>query len=260
MAGHGTEGFDRSVERVGGVESVVHAIGSGPAVVYFHGGGTFHGFEWARDWAADFRVILPHHPNFGESGDAGFASIGDYAAHYVRLFDAMGLERFHLAGASMGGLLAAEYAARDPGRVDRMVLVSPAGLAADDVAMPDFAGLTHADMPALLVHDPAFLAPFWPAEPSPEWQALRMREAVAAARLREDPRATDARLRAQLAGLTAPVLLLWGDDDRILPTPLLREWKRALPHAETAVIAGGHLLLDESPAARGRALEFLLGS
>ncbi|MEI9852200.1 MAG: hypothetical protein WDN24_16605 [Sphingomonas sp.] len=33
------------------------------------------------------------------------------------------------------------------------------------------------------------------------------------------------------------MLLLWGDDDRILPTPLLREWKRALPHAETAVIA-----------------------
>ncbi len=94
------------------------------------------------------------------------------------------------------------------GPVDRMVLVSPAGLAADDVAMPDFAGLTHADMPALLVHDPAFLAPFWPAEPSPEWQALRMREAVAAARLREDPRGdrrTPARAarRADRAGAAA---------------------------------------------------------
>jgi pimeloyl-ACP methyl ester carboxylesterase len=257
---YSTAGFDRAIERADGIESVIYAIGDGPAVVYFHGGGTFHGFEWARDWAHRFRVILPHHPNFGESGDADFASIGDYAAHYTRLFAAMGLDRFHLVGASMGGMLAADYAARDPARVDRLVLVSPAGLVSRDVPMPDFAGVAPADFPAMFVRDPAFIAPFWPADPPPAWQARRAREGQAAARTREDPQAADARLRAELTGITAPTLLLWGDHDRIVPPALIDEWKRALPHAELAMIEeGGHLLLDESVPARERAFAFLTG-
>jgi pimeloyl-ACP methyl ester carboxylesterase len=256
--GYSTDGFDRTVARVDGIDTVIYAIGNGPPVVYFHGGGTFHGFEWARDWGPGFRVILPHHPNFGESGDADFASIDDYAAHYARLFAAIGLDRFHLVGASMGGMLAAEYAALDPASIDRLVLVSPAGLISEAVAMPDFAKVEPAALPAMFVRDPAFIAPFWPTEPSPEWQALRMREAIAAARTREDPAGADGRLRAELRGLTTPTLLLWGEGDRILPVPLIDEWKHALPHAESAVIAsGGHLLLDESLPARQRAHDFL---
>jgi pimeloyl-ACP methyl ester carboxylesterase len=258
MTGYSTEEFERTVVRVDGIDSVIYAIGSGPAVVYFHGGGTFHGLEWARDWAGDFRVVLPHHPNFGESGDADLASIGDYAAHYVRLFAAIGLERFHLVGASMGGMLAADYAVRDPGRVDRLVLVSPAGLISESVEMPDFAKVPPAAFPAMFVRDPAFIAPFWPADPSPEWRALRAREGAAAARTREDPAVADARLRSELSGLTAPTLLLWGEDDRILPMGLIEEWKRALPDAGTAIIeGGGHLLLDESVPARQAAYDFL---
>ncbi|MEI9852199.1 MAG: hypothetical protein WDN24_16600 [Sphingomonas sp.] len=103
MAGHGTEGFDRSVERVGGVESVVHAIGSGPAVSISTAAAPSTASNGRATGRRNFRVILPHHPNFGESGDAGFASIGDYAAHYVRLFDAMGLERFHLRARRWAG-------------------------------------------------------------------------------------------------------------------------------------------------------------
>jgi len=257
---YSTAGFQRSVIRVGGVASVVYAIGAGPVVVYFHGGGTYHGFEWARDWASRFRIVLPHHPNFGESGDADFATLGDYAAHYVRLLDALELTRFHLVGASMGGALAVEYAAREPARVDRLVLVSPAGLSAPGVPPPDFSAVAPQDLPALFVHDPKFIEPFWPRAPGPEFRALRAREDAAAWRTRQDAPAGEARLRALLRGLRAPTLLLWGDDDRILPVALLREWSREQPAATIAIIPqGGHLLLDESPAARMLARDFLLG-
>ncbi len=96
---YSTEGFDRIVHRVDGVESVTYAIGDGAPLVYFHGGGTFHGFEWVRSLADGFRVYCPYHPNFGESGDADFDSMADYVMHYEMLFPALGLETFHLAGA-----------------------------------------------------------------------------------------------------------------------------------------------------------------
>jgi pimeloyl-ACP methyl ester carboxylesterase len=257
---YSTAGFQRSVIRVDGVTCVVYAIGAGPTVVYFHGGGTFHGFEWARDWADRFRVVLPYHPNFGESGDADFATLGDYTAHNVRLLEALGLARFHLVGASMGGALAVEYAACRPACVERLVLVSPAGLSAPGVPPPDFSAVAPQDLPALFVHDPKFIEPFWPRAPGPEFRALRAREDAAALRTRQGAATGEARMRALVRGLRAPTLLLWGDDDRILPVALLREWSREQPAATVAIIPqGGHLLLDESLVARVLARDFLLG-
>src|SRR3569833_1687459 len=99
---YSTAGFDRSVHRIDGIESVVYAIGEGPPVVYFHGGGTFHGFEWAREFADKFRMILPPPPGFGESGDADFTGLDDYLLLYYMLFAALKLEQFDLIVASMG--------------------------------------------------------------------------------------------------------------------------------------------------------------
>jgi pimeloyl-ACP methyl ester carboxylesterase len=256
---YSTAGFERSVVEVDGVRCVIYAIGAGPTVVYFHGGGTHHGFEWAREWASAFRIVFPYHPNFGESGEADFSSFADYAAFHVRLLDRLGLERFHLVGASMGGGIAVEYASRAAAKVERLALVTPAGLAAEGVAPPDFSHLAPQDVPAQFVHDPKFIEPFWPREPHPAFLELRAREGPAAARLRENGAAVDARMRARLADLRMPTLIVWGDDDRVLWPALLPEWKRALPHAQSALIPdGAHLLLDESRAARDRLRVFLL--
>ena len=247
---YSTAGFDRIVHRVEGVEAVTYAIGEGEPLVYFHGGGTFHGFEWARALASEFRVFCPYHPNFGESGDAAFDGIGDYVSHYELLFPALGLDTFHLAGASMGGHMAARYAAANPGDIDKLVLNSPAGLISEHAAMPDFGKVAPADLPKMFVSDPAWIEPFWPADPSPEWLAVRQRESAAAFASREDIAATDRALRDGLKGFDRPTLLLWGEADRIVPLGFAQDWQQVLPHAELKVIpGGGHLLLDEFPAA-----------
>src|SRR5688572_29764849 len=94
---YSTQGFGWHVTSVNGISHVWWEIGEGMPCVYFHGGGTFHGFDWARDWAGKFRMIVPHHPNFGESQDAeNVKSVGDYVAHYQAFFAAIGLTRFHL--------------------------------------------------------------------------------------------------------------------------------------------------------------------
>jgi pimeloyl-ACP methyl ester carboxylesterase len=262
MSGRGfsTEGFERIVHRVEGIETVTYAIGEGTPLVYFHGGGTFHGFEWVRTLAGEFRVYCPYHPGFGESGDGGFAGIGDYVSHYELLFPALGLDTFHLSGASMGGHMAARYAAANPGDIERLVLISPAGLDSKHVSMPDFSTVAPQDVPKMLVADPEWIAPFWPADPSPEWAALRAREFEAALASREDPAATDRALRQALKGFDRPTLLLWGEADRIVPLGYAREWQELLPQARLEVIPGGsHLLLDEFPEAVEALRRFLTG-
>lgn len=247
---YSTAGFERIVHRIEGVETVTYAIGDGAPLVYFHGGGTFHGFEWARALAGEFRIYCPYHPNFGESAEADFAGIGDYVAHYELLFPALGLDSFHLSGASMGGHMAARYAAANPLDVEKLVLVSPAGLDSERASMPDFSQIAPHDIPGMFVTDPLWLAPYWPAEPSAEWQAVRAREAAAAFASREDLAATGHLLRAGLKGFDRPTLLLWGEDDRVVPLGYAQDWQDLLPQAELAVIPGGsHLLLDEFPAA-----------
>ncbi|MEO6151549.1 MAG: alpha/beta hydrolase [Croceibacterium sp.] len=255
---YSTDGFDRIVHRVEGVEAVTYAIGNGAPLVYFHGGGTFHGFEWVRPLANRFRVYCPYHPNFGESGDADFSGIGDYVSHYELLFPALGLDTFHLAGASMGGHMAARYAAAHPHDIDKLALVSPAGLKSDAATIPDWSKIAPADVAPMFVADPMWIAPFWPATPSGEWVALRERESGAAMASREDTDATDRALRHGLGAFDRPTLLLWGADDRVVPLAFADAWRAVLPHAQLEVIPGGsHLLLDEFPSAVAALRRFL---
>lgn len=255
---YSTEGFERIVRRVDGVESVIYAIGDGEPLVYFHGGGTFHGFEWVRPLADGFRIYCPYHPNFGESADADFDSMADYVAHYEMLFPSLGLDKFHLSGASMGGHMAARYAMANPEEIDRLVLISPGGMLSPKTSLPNFAALTQAEIGKLFVSDPKWVEPYWPEHPSPEWQAMRDREQSAAFRNRDDAVAVDKILREGLVGFDRPTLLLWGELDKIVPLPISEEWRKALPHARLEVIpGGGHLLPDEFPAAVAALRSFL---
>jgi pimeloyl-ACP methyl ester carboxylesterase len=257
---YSTEGFKRTKWRIDGVDAAVYEIGSGEPVVYFHGGGTYHGFEGARDLADSFRVIVPIHPGFGESGDADFSSIDDYLLHYEMLFAGLDLDTVHLIGASMGGHMAARYAGQQRHEVGRLILVSPAGLKSERAAIPDWTKIAPSEQRNMFVADLAWLDPFWPAEPDADWLALRQREGGMAMRTREDTELTDRKLREALAGFDHPTLLLWGEDDKVVPTGFIPDWQELLPAAEVAVIPrGGHLLLDEFAQARQAAKDFLLG-
>jgi pimeloyl-ACP methyl ester carboxylesterase len=102
----------------------------------------------------------------------------------------------------------------------------------------------------MFVADPLWIAPFWPSTPSAEWVALRQRESGAAMASREDVAETDQALRKGLKGFDRPTLLLWGENDRVVPLAFAQEWQAVLPHAELRVVPGGsHLLLDEFPPA-----------
>lgn len=255
MTAYSTAGFERLELTIAGVRAVAYAAGSGPDLVYLHGGGTFHGFEFAREWIPHFRVLLPYHPGFGESADApSIDSLEGRVRHCLALFDALRLTSFHLVGASFGGRLAAEFAISHPDRVRRLVLVAPGGIATPAFPQPDFSRIAYHDWPAYFTHDPDIIRPYWPKEPDEEFLAARAREAQAVRRVALSE-GLDAR---RLTRIRAPTLLIWGKEDRMVPAGNAQEWRVRIPSSTVRVIDhAGHLLLDESPAARAAIAEFL---
>ena len=105
----------------------VHGEAAGPPLLLVTGmGGSCRGWLALQvpDFAPRHRTVIYDHRGVGESGDPGGAfSSADLADDAAALLDALSIERAHVLGAFMGGMVAQELALRHPDRVDRLVLV-----------------------------------------------------------------------------------------------------------------------------------------
>jgi pimeloyl-ACP methyl ester carboxylesterase len=252
-------GFDRAEYDINGIRTVVHSIGSGPVLVFLHGTGTFTGFEAARRWAEKRRVVIPYHPGFGDSGDAdGLDTIEDYVLHYMDLFDRLGADGFDLAGFSLGGWLAAEYAIRQPERLRRLALIAPVGLVVAAAPAPDLFKIAPQELPAYLAHDPAAALRYFPKQPDPAFDARIGREMTGLAKLIGDHPQGNPKLARWLHRIRVPTLVLWGANDRLRPTAQSDAWLALLPEGRAEIVpATGHLVLEETSAAATIVAEFL---
>lgn len=254
------EGFDRDEYTINGVKTVVYSAGQGQPVVYFHGGGTFHGIDFSRDWLDRFKIICPFHPGFGESADAPHMdSINDYILHYLDLFDELGLKQFNLIGISLGGWLAAEFAIAHGHRLRKLVLLAPGGLNVPEYPPIDFSTVPPEEVLTYLVHDFDILKPYLPKndQDAEAFGADRMREGQSLGRMAPaGPRSP--KLEHWLHRITTPTLLLWGNNDRVLPAGQAEKWMKLLPNARLELLDSiGHLILDESRPARKIVADFL---
>ena len=125
---------------VNGRPTVILHCGEGPPFVYLHStlGESLMWLPFYQAWAKQFRVFVPTHPGFGKSG--GFDEIDtieDMAFHYVELFDALGLGDVILGGVSLGGWIAAEFAARWPERVQKLWISGAPGMWVEEQPLPD---------------------------------------------------------------------------------------------------------------------------
>lgn len=107
-------------------------------LVFLHGSGG-HLEAYARNvgpLSEHFRVIAIDLMGHGYSSrpDRDY-HIADYCTHVRDVLDALGLQRVHLAGESLGAWIAAAFAARHPERVERLVLNTPAGLTCNEPAL-----------------------------------------------------------------------------------------------------------------------------
>lgn len=143
------EGLDYSIryEQIGRWRTRVLEYGNGAPFVIMHGtGGHLEAFtKNLRALGERHRVVLYDLPGHGWTTTTETdLEIDDYMQHLLGLMDAVGIERAHLSGESLGGWVAVKFAARYPERVDRMVLNTPGGTMATPEVMERIRSLSQA--------------------------------------------------------------------------------------------------------------------
>ncbi|HET9784933.1 MAG TPA: alpha/beta hydrolase [Terriglobales bacterium] len=261
---------------------VYERLGSGPDVIFLHGL-----LGCAAQWHAAAAGLAGRHtcwllelPGISASTGGGRANyaLAGLSAWLEQAVEALALEGFDLVGSSWGGAIALAFAAGATGRgaLRRLALVAPAhplwtpnrgqrlmlrplaaraGAWLGAHASPDI----HRQLLARCYGDPARLA----AAAVADYTAVLHQRGLGAAvgGYGRHWRRDHAWLRAQLAAITAPTLLLWGERDAVVPAASAPALRDALPGARLEVLAGlGHLPFAEDPAAFDRALgPFLAG-
>jgi pimeloyl-ACP methyl ester carboxylesterase len=264
----------RSVECHGRQVSYVE-MGSGPPVVLIHGlsGCWQNWLETIPHLARAHRVIAVDLPGFGRSElPEADISIPGYGRFIDAFLTEVGLDRTALVGSSMGGLIAAQTAAAFPARVERLVLVSAPGLGRPQ-RLPEG---VDAGRPFI-----ARLVPY--ARFAGHVGALRR---LALARLVAHPELIGKQIVMESAGgmgkpgvqaalrsvltydfrphvrdITAPVLLIWGAADRVVPPHVAERYQQAMPAATKVILPDtGHAPMIERPALFNRILEEFLAA
>jgi pimeloyl-ACP methyl ester carboxylesterase len=235
----------------------------GPAVILLHGfGSSLHTWEdWAEGLQDRFRVVRIDIPGFGLTGPD---PSGDYSdarsiALIAALMDRLGIARASIVGSSMGGRIAWAFAAAEPDRVEKLVLMAPDGFASPGL---DYGKAAKVPLAARLLP--------WVLPPALLRMSLAPAYADAAAMTEARVERYGAMLRAPgvrqaildrmgdhvlvppepiLRRIRAPVLLAWGEQDRMVPVTNAADYQREIPQARLVTWPGiGHVPMEEDPA------------
>ena len=252
----------RTVE-VNGRPCRVLEKGTGEPVGFLAGIGGLAGWTPFLDRLAERRrVIVPSVPGFpGATGHDLLDSQLDWILAVQDLLEAAGLAGADLIGASVGAALAADAAACRPGLVRRLVLIGPLGVFDEAEPVADVWAQRPGELPGVVCADPAsFLAAVTAPEGEDpiEAEVLQLRAHEAAARLLWP--LSDTGLAKRLPRIRAPVMLVWGEADRVVPFGYARRYADALGgEARIERVPGaGHLAeLDAPDEVARRILAFL---
>ena len=234
-----------------------------PAVIFLHGfGASLHTWEpWAAELEQELRVIRIDLPGSGLSLPDPTGDYTDKRSLQIinALMDKLGLAHASLVGNSIGGRIAWTFAGTYPARVDRLVLVSPDGFASPGFEygkqphVPAMAKLMRVALPKPLLT--MSLKPAY-ANPASMTDALATRYHD----LMLAPGSRDALLARMaqtvlidplplLKQITAPTLLVWGEQDAMIPFSNSNDYLKAIKGAKRVSFKGvGHLPHEEAPA------------
>lgn len=250
----------------------VHVRDEGPRddptpIVLLHGtGASLHTWEgWTATLAKERRVIRFDLPGFGLTGPSkdGVYSIERYIETVIAVVDALGVQRFVLAGNSLGGYVAWATTVQHPQRVDRLILVDAAGhplqsqsvpLAFTIARTPVLNRLMRDVLPRGLVErsledvygDPSKVTPAL----VDRYFDLATREGNRAALVARFEQTRPGTMTERLREIAAPTLILWGGRDRLIPLDHGARFADAIPGSRLIVFDTlGHVPQEEDPAA-----------
>jgi 3-oxoadipate enol-lactonase len=235
-----------------GQELYYEVHGDGPPLVLLMGIG-YDSSLWTLAQvpalSTKFRLVLVDNRDAGRSSKASHSyEIADMADDVAGLLDALGIPRTHLLGLSMGGMIAQEFALRHADRLDRLVLAgtgaAPARSAVDPIQIwswvkaNDATGEVFGGQQLVSLFSTAFLRNHPAVRDTAELLASNPYPVSAEAYGRQ----AEAYLRFdaldRLAAITAPTLVVVGEQDLLTPPWITREVADAIPAARFEVIRG----------------------
>jgi 2-hydroxy-6-oxonona-2,4-dienedioate hydrolase len=251
--------LDYSVRHVavGPWSTRVLECGAGAPFILMHGTGG-HLEAYARNLRAlggRHRIIAYDYPGHGWTTTARRdLEIDDYIEHLSGLMDALGIDRAHLSGESLGGWVALRFAARYPGRVDRLVLNTPGGTMATPQVMERIRSLSQAaaDDPseerirarlAWLMADPSSVTDELVAVRRGVYSRPGFGESMRHILCLQDPaiRRRNLVTDTELTAITAPTLVIWTSNDPSGPAQAGLDMAQRIPAGEFRLIEGaGH--------------------
>ncbi len=258
---------ERTLSLRGGMFDMrIAEAGSGQPVVYLHGSeGPHDGWpDFLASLAERYHVIAPDLAGFGGStGAEHLRDVHDLVIHGLDLLDALDVERPHLIGHDLGGMLAAELAAVAGGRIGKLVLAAPLGLWNDREPVLDIFAVPRDEIDSAYWHDPASAAATAVlAHSSSEEEARRvtlLRHQNLSVATRFVWPIPDRGLNRRIHRVTSETLLIWGADDRVVPASYGERFAGLLPNARLVTLPDcGHLPMLERPAAFVEATRSLL--
>jgi pimeloyl-ACP methyl ester carboxylesterase len=256
--------------RSGLIRKEIRLPGDGLHYVYLEGGSgepllLLHGFgadkdnftRVARFLVPHYRVLVPDHIGFGESAHPAEADYSPpaQAERLHRFAAALGIEKLHLGGSSMGGHIALSYAASFPHDVASLWLLDPGGVWS---STPSELALTVQKTgfnPLMARSEDEFENVFLFSMSEPPFIPRAMLDVLARERIRnfdleakifEQIRSD--RLEDRIRGLETPTLIVWGREDRAIHVDTAGVLHGMLPNSKVVILDGiGHLPMIEAP-------------
>lgn len=250
-----------------GIKGHFLEAGSGRPLVWLHGAGGLLPQEPLLERLANrYHVYAPEWPGYGvETTEDALEDMLDFALHGWDLVDALELgARPILVGHSMGGMIAAEMATLAPRDLDRLVLISAAGLWLDAYPIPDIFSMLPFQLAQTLFFDPkageALLTggiDFGDVDALKAFLVRNARRLGTAGKIMFP--IPNRRIRKRLYRLSARTLLVWGREDRLIPPVYGERWLELLPNARIEWIErAGHMVPHEAPEKVAAAIESFL--
>lgn len=222
---------------------------SGRPMLILHGGG---GPQTVLSIAAGLsraHVLVPTHPGFaGEPRPEWFNSIDDLAFAYLELLERLNLRDVLVIGSSVGGWIASTMALRDTTQlISGLVLVNGVGIQVDGHPVPDVSTLAPDKLAALSFHNPAAFR-VDPSTITPEQIAARKANTETLYVYDSERLGGDPKLQRRLRHVKIPVLVAWGESDRVADLEYGRVYAQSFPNARFEPIPeAGHLPQIEQP-------------
>jgi pimeloyl-ACP methyl ester carboxylesterase len=226
------------IVKIGNVGVSLRRAGKGPPLLFLHGADGYS--QWLPFFdalAEQYELLVPEHPGFGASDDPPLIrNVSDMAMFYLDFLEALDLRGIHIIGHSLGGWIAAEILIRDQSRAKSLTLISSAGIRVEGVPSGDIFIWNREELLRNVFYNQAYADIALSLQPTEQQIDAMLKNRFTATKLGWQPRWHNPDLEKWLHRIKLPSLIIWGDEDKVMPADYAGLWRERLPDARLVMI------------------------